>query len=185
MRTDTVSKPFAVVLVACLALAGCGFHLRGSEGGEKLAQKLYFTGPAASGTTFVGVFGTALTGVGGNIVSSPAAATGIVFLYQANYQRRSISVSRTGLASGYDLSYRVVYDVRSPKGEVLQPRKEFDLRRDYYNDQTLPLAQLAEEAQIREELEKDAAQSLLRQVVLVLRKTPEEKLAPPPPDKNS
>jgi len=184
--TSTVlPRPFAAVLVVCLALSGCGFHLRGSEGDKAFQQNLYFDGPGIAGSTFVGVFGTALTGVGGNIVATPVAASAIVYLYQATYKRQSITTSKVGQSSGFDLNYRVIYEVRSPRGEVLQTRKEFDIKRDYYNDQTLPLAQLSEESQIREELEKEAAQSLLRRVVNVLRQVPEEKLLPPPADKKS
>jgi len=175
-------KPLAAVLLAGLALSGCGFHLRGSEGDQSFAQNLYFDGPGVSGNTFVGVFGTALTGVGGNIVSSPVTSNAVVYLYRAAYRRQAITLSKIGRATGFDLNYRVVYEVRSPKGEVLQPRKEFEIKRDYYNDQTLPLAQLAEETQIREEIEKEAAQALLRRVVNVLRQIPDEKLLPPPPE---
>jgi len=165
-------------LAACLALSACGFHLRGSDSGNALAQKLYIEGPG-SGGTFLGVFGTALTDVGGSIVGNPAAASGVIHLYRANYQRQPITLSRTGLATGYDLSYRVVYEVRTPKGEVLQPRKEFEIKRDYFNDQTLPLAQLSEEGLIREEIEKEAAQSLLRRVVNLLKQAPADSPAVP------
>lgn len=162
-----------LLLASCLALSACGFHLRGSDEGAKLAHKLYIEGPVTEGS-FLSAFGTALTDVGGGIVKTPIAASGIIHLYRATYVRQPITLSRTGRANGYDLSYRIVYDVRSPKGEVLQPRKEFEVKRDYFNDQTLPLAQLAEEAQIREEIEKEAAQSLLRRVVNTLRQLPED-----------
>ena len=181
MRTMALPRPSVAALAVCLALSGCGFHLRGSGGDKSFAQNLLFQGPGVSGSPFLGTFGATLTGVGGSIVASPEAATGIVYLYRASYHRQAITLSRTGRATGYDLSYRVVYDVRSPRGELLQPRKEFEIKRDYFNDQTLPLAQLAEENLIREEIEKEAAQSLLRRVVNVLRQTPAEKLPPPPP----
>lgn len=173
------------LLAACLALSGCGFHLRGSEGDTSFAQKLYVEGPGTAGGAFIGVFGTALTGVGGNIVASPAASTGVVYLYRASYLRQPITLNRTGRATAFDLSYRIVYEVRSPKGEVLLPRKEFEIKRDYFNDQTLPLAQLAEEGQIREELEREAAQSLLRRVVNVLRRGREESAPAAPLEKKS
>ncbi len=166
----SVFRSLSITLAACLLVSGCGFHLRGSGGDTSLSQKLYIEGPAA-GEGFVNVFGSALTTVGGRIVRTPAESSGIVYLYRASYQRQPITLSRTGRATGYDLIYRIVYEVRSPKGEVLQPRKEFEVKRDYYNDQTLPLAQLSEEGQIRTELENEAAQSLLRRVVNQLRQS--------------
>ena len=171
-------KTPAWALAACLALSACGFHLRGGGGDTSFSQNLFIEGAGASGS-FLGVFGTALTGAGGSLVGAPVNSTGIVRLYKAAYIRQPITLSRTGRATGFDLIYRVSYDVRTPKGEVVQPRKEFEAKREYFNDQTLPLAQLAEEGQIREELEKEAAQTLLRRVVNALKQVPEGPPASP------
>ena len=168
-------------LAACLALAACGFHLRGSGGDKSFEQQLFIEGPGSSGT-FMGPFSAALTGAGGSIVTSPVNATAVLRVYRASYIRQPITLSQSGQATGYDLIYRVTYDVRSPRGEVLQTRKEFEAKREYFNDQTLPLAQLAEEGQIREELEKEAANALLRQVVNAIRRTSETTLAPAEPE---
>jgi LPS-assembly lipoprotein len=162
----------ALMLLVVLTLASCGFHLRGSGGDSSFAQRLYLDGPAGH-TAFAGLFGTVLTTVGGSLAGTPADSTGIVYIYRATSLCQPITLSRTGRATGFDLSYRIVYDVRTPKGEVVQSRKEFEIKRDYFNDQTLPLAQQAEEAQIYEALSNEAAQSLLRRVVNALRKMPE------------
>jgi LPS-assembly lipoprotein len=173
-------KYAALMVLVVLTLAGCGFHLRGSGGDTSFAQKLYLDGPGAH-TGFAGVFVTVLTTVGGSLAGTPADSTGVVHIYRATFQRQPITLSRTGRATGFDLSYRIIYDVRSPKGEVLQSRKEFEIKRDYFNDQTLPLAQQAEEAQIAEALANEAAQSLLRRVVNALRKMPEPGADPATP----
>ncbi len=182
---------FAILaLFASLALAGCGFHLRGSsangeEGKNSFAQRLYLEGPGAH-TGFASVFATALVAAGGKQVFEPVDSTAIIHMYQATFKRQSITLSNTGRATGFDLSYRISYDVRNPKGVVLQPRKEFEVKRDYYNDQTLPLAQQAEEGQINEALAIEAAQSLLRRVVNDINKVPESKPEPAkPPEKKS
>ncbi len=166
----------ALAIFVLMALAGCGFHLRGSKVGggadNAFAQRLYLEGPAAH-TGFASVFAVALTAAGGKQVFEPAQSTAVVHMYQAIFRRQSITLSNTGTATGFDLSYRISYDVRSPKGVVFQERKEFEVKRDYYNDQTLPLAQQAEEAQINEALANEAAQSLLRRVVNDIKKAPE------------
>lgn len=162
--------PRLLPLLACLLLSGCGFHLRGSEGDTSFAQKFYVEGAVG---TFLGAFNAAVTGTGGAIVGNAAESSAVIRLYRASYQRQPITLNRTGRATAFDLSYRIVYELRGPKGEILQARKEFEIKRDYFNDQSLPLAQLAEEGQIREELEKDAAQSLLRRVVTLLKRTRE------------
>jgi LPS-assembly lipoprotein len=175
--TKNFSRYAAMAMFVLMALSGCGFHLRCSGGDTSFAQRIYMEGPGVK-SGFVGVFGTALTSAGGSFVGTPAESTGIVHLYRATFQRQPITLSQTGRATGFDLSYRIVYDVRSPKGEVLQSRKEFEVKRDYYNDQTLPLAQQAEEGQISEALSNEAAQSLLRRVVNSLRKMPEPETEP-------
>ncbi len=70
---------------------------------------------------------------------------------------------------------RVLYEVQNPKGDILIPEKELLVRREYFNTQGSPLGQGLEEAQMRTEMEKEAAQTLLRQVVFSLR----EKMAAP------
>jgi LPS-assembly lipoprotein len=170
----------ALMALVVLTLAGCGFHLRGSGGDTSFAQRLYLDGPGAH-TGFASVFVTVLTTVGGSVAGAPADSTGIVHIYRATFQRQPITLSRTGRATGFDLSYRIIYEVRTPKGEVVQSRQEFEVKRDYFNDQTLPLAQQAEEAQINEALANEAAQSLLRRVVNALRKMPEPGAEPATP----
>jgi LPS-assembly lipoprotein len=168
----------ALVVATCLALSACGFHLRGSGGDNSFAQNLFVEGTGPTGT-FISAFASALTGAGGNLSGAAGTSTAIVRLYKASYIRQPITLSRTGRATGFDLIYRISYDVRTPKGEILQLRKEFEAKREYFNDQTLPLAQLSEEGQIREELEKEAAQTLLRNVVTVLKQAPESAPAVP------
>jgi LPS-assembly lipoprotein len=51
----------------------------------------------------------------------------------------------------------------------LLPRQEIEIRRDYFNDQSSPLGQMAEEGLIRQEMQKEAAQLLLRRIVYGLR----------------
>ena len=69
----------------------------------------------------------------------------------------------------FDLRLLVIYEVQNPKGEILVPEKELEIRREYFNTQGSPLGQGLEETQLRAEMEKEASQTLLRQVVFSLR----------------
>lgn len=162
------SRPVLLLIALSLALAGCGFHLRGS-GGPTFAQGILLQG-INSGNPLYADFNSALTLVGGRLVKSPGESAGIVYVHRAYHSRRSLTLSRFGRSTEFDLSYRIVYDVRSPTGEVLLPRQDIEVRRDYFNDQTLPLAQVAEEGVMRVEMQKEAAQTLLRRAISVLHK---------------
>ena len=52
------------------------------------------------------------------------------------------------------------------------PERELIIRREYFNTQSTPLGQGLEEAQIRIEMENEAAQQLLRQVLVGLKDLP-------------
>lgn len=170
MNNARARSKLAVLLVSAgLVLSACGFHLRG-DGGTSFRHGILVDGPGTQGNAIANAFGTALTDAGGRVASNLATANAVLYLHRAQYLRQSITLSRTGRSTGFDLIYRISYEIRDPQGKVLQPRKELESKREYFNDQTLPLAQLSEEAQIREELEKETAQILLRRVALALKR---------------
>jgi LPS-assembly lipoprotein len=165
-------KVISFVVAVCLPLAACGYHLRGS--GPALAQALYVEGLSPN-DSFANTFRSTVSIAGGRLVPAVTQADGVIHIYRANHLRRYLALSRAGRSVEYDLSYRVLYDVRTPKGEVLLARQEIETKRDYFNDQTLPLGQAEEEGLIRQELEKEAAQALLRRAIFALKQAPDKK----------
>ncbi|QSA98652.1 LPS assembly lipoprotein LptE [Methylococcus sp. EFPC2] len=155
------------VLAALLALNACGFHLRGS-GAEGLGQNLYLDGIAPN-DPFVADLSDALTVAGGKRAGSALQSAGVLRIYRAVHSRRSLVLSRFGRSTEFDLTFRVVFDVRSPKGEVILSRQEIEVKRDYFNDQTIPLAQTAEEGVMRAEMQKEAAEALLRRAAFAIK----------------
>ncbi|BBL76612.1 LPS assembly lipoprotein LptE [Methylomagnum ishizawai] len=158
----------AAPLSAALALAACGWHLRGEMPGTKLENTLYLSG-ITNKNPFYGDFNQTLNNLGGALAPTPGLASAVVHITSAAHTRRPITLSQQGRANTFDLTYRVVYDVRSPKGEILIPQQELEIRRDYFNDQTTPLGQGYEEDMYRQEMQKEAARTLLRQVSYTLR----------------
>lgn len=158
-----------LLLVALIALDGCGFHLRGTVP-SALAQALFIEGIVET-DPFVVDLKEALSAAGGKMVPAAAQAGGVLHIYRASHVRRSLALSRFGRSTQFDLSFRVVFDVRTPKGEVVLPRQELEIKRDYFNDQTVPLAQGAEESVIRQEMQKEAALALLRRATYALKGT--------------
>jgi LPS-assembly lipoprotein len=179
MLRPKLSRFAAAALAA--TLAGCGWHLRGEIPGTAVAKTIYVTGIGHS-NPFYGDFAQVLSYSGGTLAQTPGQAGAVVNIASAQHLRRPITLSAQGRANTFDLTFRVIYQIQSPKGEVLVPQQEMEVRRDYFNDQISPLGQGEEEALLRQEMEKEAAQTLLRRVVFTLGKLPSappETKAPP------
>ncbi len=158
----------AMPALAALAISACGWHLRGEIPGSKEARTLFVSGIGPR-VPFYSDFTQIFITSGGILATVPSQASAVVHIVSADHQRRPITLSQQGRANTFDLSFRVIYDVRTPKGEILIPKQELEVRRDYFNDQISPLGQGEEEAMYRVEMQKDAAKTLLRRVIYTLR----------------
>lgn len=161
----------ALAILAALWLTGCGWHLRGDIPGASEAKNLFITGIGAS-NPFYGDFTQVLGYSGGKLAKAPSLASAVVHIAQAMHERRSITLNKQGKSNTFDLTFRVIYDIRTPQGEILVPSQELDIRRDYFNDQSSPLGQGEEEASMRVEMQHEAAQALFRRVVYMLNRKP-------------
>jgi LPS-assembly lipoprotein len=163
-------KKLVLATLAAASLSACGFHLRGSIPSTSLAKTLFIEGKGRN-EAFASDFSQLLSYSGGSIAGKAGDAGAVIRIIQARHERRPITLSRQGRANTFDLTFHLVYDVATPRGEVLLPLQEIEIRRDYFNDQTSPLGQSAEESLMRQEMQKEAAQLLLRRVVYGLSRT--------------
>jgi LPS-assembly lipoprotein len=155
-------RSFALLGLIAIGSASCGFHLRGA--GLDSTQSFYVEGIAYS-DPFVADLTQVTSTAGGQITSSLANAAAIIHIHKIWYLRRGMSLSQFGQTTMYELSYRVAYDIREKSGEILIPQRDLQVVRQYYNSQTMPLAQAQEEGVIVQEMHMEAAQSLLRQTI--------------------
>lgn len=139
-----------------------------------LAKTFYVDG-LGRGDRFLQEFSQILSYTGGSLVPTPSQAGAVIHVVHAKQDRRPIGLSKQGRANLFDLSYRVVYEVTTPQGEVLLPRQEIELKRDYFNDQTSPLSQTHEEFQIQHEMQREAAELMFRRLAYALNRPPEGK----------
>lgn len=154
-----------------VALAGCGFHLRGEIPGTPEQKTVYVLGLSRN-NPFYGDFAQVLAYSGGRLAQKPAEAGAIINVSLARHERRPITLSSQGRANMFELTFRLVYQIQNAGGKVLAPQQELEVRRDYFNNQVSPLGQADEENLMRQEMEKEAAQTLLRRVVYTLKNKP-------------
>ncbi len=162
----------SLILLGFLLLTmGCGFHLRGEMPESAKKESLAMTGVSKKNPLYVN-FVQKLTLAGGVLAAKPSEAFAIINVTKARQLRRPITLSSVGRANMFDLSFLVTFEVQTPKGKILMPERELIIRREYFNTQSTPLGQGLEEAQIRIEMENEAAQQLLRQVLVGLKDLP-------------
>lgn len=162
MRSVRVGLP---LLLLFALLAGCGFHLRGEIPGTRAEKTLLVSG-ISTGNPFYKDLVDKLTIAGGYLAASPKQASANIHINKARHVRRPITLNSVGKANMFDLDFIVIFEVFDPKGKTILPEKEVVIRREYYNTQTVPLAQGYEEQTIRAEMQVEAAAVVLRQALI-------------------
>lgn len=163
-----------LLMVLASGVAGCGYHLRGRVDLPARAQVVYLKG-IAPGQPFGTEFTELLSFAGGRVTSKPMEAGSVFQVIRGIHQRRQISLSKAGKANGYNLTYRLEYEVTTPQGEVLMPREELEVSRQYFVDIRFPLGQGEQETLMRMEMEREAAQTAMRRLRSVVRSAPSGK----------
>ena len=148
-----------------LLLAGCGFHLRGS-GMDDVAltdmPMIYLqSGNPRSGMLEELQRRGKLHGA--NFTQESSAAELALNITSENFDRRVLSVGTTGKVREYELHYAVTYTVLDKEG-VEKLANRISLVRDYRFDETRVLGKEAEEKQLRQDMVRDAAQQIMRQL---------------------
>ncbi len=160
-RDGELPRGIALALLACaaLTLAGCGFKLRGQQEfpfdtinvpqATPLGIELQRNIAAASDRT--------------QVVPSAADADAVLTVLTEQQEKVILSLNTQGRVREFQLRYRVVYRVSTPKGLEFVPPTSVVLTRDItFNDQVL--AKETEEAQLYAEMRSDMVQQIIRRL---------------------
>jgi LPS-assembly lipoprotein len=144
-----------------LGLTACGFHLRGQ-----------IDLPAAMAATFIEANGAnadlikrvrrSLLGNGAVVTTDRAEATAILRVLNDNYDRRVLSVGGGRKVRELELHYAVRFELVERGGDSLVKPQTVELFRDYTYDEDDILGKQGEEANIREEMIREAGDRILR-----------------------
>jgi LPS-assembly lipoprotein len=154
--------------ISAWALSACGFHLRGAVELPEQMNTVYAQGfgPASPFPSYLSE----------NLKQSDARLTleredaGIILnAINEQFNRREVSLSETGKANIYELSYVLTYDLRNSSGDVILGKQTITVVRDYFNPQVEVIGKSTEEGVIRKEMYQEAVRNLLRRFEVVLR----------------
>jgi len=152
-----------------IAIAGCGFHLRGTA--TLPFNTLYVEAPQAS------FFANQLRRVIGfgsqtRITNNQAEADATLQVVNELREKEILSLSAGGRVRELQLRYRVQYIVYDKNKKPIAPPGEILLRRDYsFNDQE-QLSKESEEALLYRDMQADAVQQLVRRLQAAAKANP-------------
>lgn len=157
-----VSKLFVGMLL--LVLAGCGFQLRGQASVPDALKTMYIQGVNTQ-QNYLGLqLKRSLIRNGIQVLDEYQEGAAIFTVLENRYERHVLSVGGDAKVSEYELEAWVVYRVTDDKGELLGEQQRVEARRDYQFDRTQILAMDEQERVLREDLNKQIVQSILRRL---------------------
>jgi LPS-assembly lipoprotein len=140
-------------LISVCALAGCGFHLVGSEPLPAVMAQPYLSLKDPY-TDFSREFEHQLKSSGAKVQSARASATASVEVTKDLVEQRTLAVSAENIPTEYELTYTVTFSVRGGDKELLAPQT-ITLSRDFSYQETLQLAKEHEADILRQQMARD------------------------------
>ncbi len=144
-----------------LTIAGCGFHLRGGANLPDSMKQMYVQGiNLQQGIGLTLRRGLKQNGV--TLVNDFDKDSAVLTIIENTFERRVLSVGSGAKVSEFELYGLIKFKVTDGDGEVLVALQDIEAQRDYQFDQTQVLSSDSEERLLREALEQQLVQSLLR-----------------------
>jgi len=165
--TTRQHKSGVLVVVVILALAGCGFHLRGSY--ELPYKTLHVT--AVTSSVIASQIRRELTDTPTKLVSASKDADATLTILEERRDRQILSLSGAGRAVEYELRLAVTYQFVDKSGMVIIPTSQLDLKRILVYNERQVIASQQEEALLYQDMERDATGQILRRMIAVNRRT--------------
>jgi LPS-assembly lipoprotein len=152
----------ALIPPASLAVAGCGFKLRGSQnyGFERIAVLPNPGGPLV--TELRRSLANAVTVLPAEAPLSQAQV--VLDLLQEQREKIVVGVNASGQVREFQLRLRVRFKLRTPQGQELIGPSDISQQRDISFNESAVLAKEAEEGLMYRDMQSDIVQQLLRRL---------------------
>ena len=149
--------------LSLMAVAGCGFHLRGTANIPVSLQIMYVQG--VSMQQGLGLeLKRGLTRNGVTVINGYQEGRAVLTILSNKFERRVLSVGSDAKVSEYELNGIVTFKVSDGEGKVLSDSQTVEAQRDYQFDQDQVLGKDEEERLLQEQLNQQLVQSILRRL---------------------
>ena len=158
-----------LVLTQCglLALAGCGFKLRGAP--EFAFQSIFVN--VAETSTLGNELKRTLASLGTvQVVTATALQPGAQVVLEIPLEQREktvVGVNATGQVREFQIRLRVRFKLRTPQGKDLIPDTEMLQQRDISFNESAVLAKETEEGLMYRDMQSDIVQQLMRRLAAI------------------
>ena len=150
-----------IAVFCALALAGCGFHLRGDA--NYTFQTIFVNGTGAP--TLAAELRRALVATGSAQIAADAKNAQVILdIPLVADDKEVLTLSGAGSVREYLLIKRVQFRLHDPDGNEWLPPGEIALRRTYSFSESEVLARDTQEQRLLKEMQTDAVQQLVRRL---------------------
>ena len=158
------------IMVLCLlsALAGCGFHPRGSSVLPSAMAVTYIKSGKPYGS-LVDDFSEALRAHGGIVTSVSGEATATLHIISNEVDKRVLSVNTAGKVLEFEASQTIRFSVMTRESLPLVEPQEVSMRRDYLFISTDILGKEREDKVVRETLQYNLVNLALLRITAAAR----------------
>jgi LPS-assembly lipoprotein len=156
------------IAALCVALAACGFHLRGTA--DLPFETLYL--PGATGGIALDLKRNIQAGTRVKVVDDAKKADAVMQFSEESRTKEILSLTGTGRVREFQLRYRVGFRVHDGKGGDYVPQSTIQLSRDIgFNDSEV-LAREAEEGLLYRDMQTDMVQQIMRRLAAAQKPKP-------------
>jgi LPS-assembly lipoprotein len=149
-----------LILVLALALAGCGFRLRGTA--DLPFSRVYV--PGATSGIALDLARNIQAGTNAKVVSDPKEADAILQFTQETREKEILSLTGAGRVREFRLRYKVGFRVHDSKGNDFVPQNTLELTREVSFNDAEVLAKEAEEQLLYRDMQGDMVQQIMRRL---------------------
>jgi LPS-assembly lipoprotein len=153
-----------ILMLTLLMLAACGFQLRGQTTVSEELKTLYIQGVDTRQDVFGVELKRALTRNGIEVVDDYREGAALFTVLENNFNRHILSVGSDAKVREYELEAQVVFQITDDNGELIGSKQRVEARRDYQFDRTQILAMDEQERVLRQDLNQQMVQSILRRL---------------------
>lgn len=149
------------ILAGALFLQGCGWHLRGAQALPPELQSLHLQ-TASDTSKFARALKRSLTAMDVTLTDATTGAPHTLKVSNISKSRRTISTTGSAKVAEYALTSTLTYSINNQEGEQLVPPTQLSTKKTYLYDSNNALSAFEEENLLREEMQRDLVQQLIR-----------------------